>query len=212
VDRPAAQRFGAGLSLHTLKPRFQASLRPFARALADIGVTANQVTIATALVSIGVGSLVAGMLSDPRWFLLIPIWMFVRMAFNAIDGMLAREFGGKSRLGAYLNELADVVSDAALYAPFALLPPFSPLWIGIVIVLALLSEYAGALGPLVGAPRRFDGPMGKSDRALVFGALGLWAGLGAPLPEWAALALPATALALVLTILNRVRSGLREVD
>ena len=38
------------------------------------------------------------------------------MAFNAIDGMLAREFGQKSRLGAYLNELTDVVSDAALYS------------------------------------------------------------------------------------------------
>ena len=46
------------------------------------------------------------------------------MAFNAIDGMLAREFGQKSRLGAYLNELTDVVSDAALYLPFAWLPPF----------------------------------------------------------------------------------------
>jgi len=200
------------LSLHTLKPQFQASLRPFARSLAGIGVTPNQVTVATTLVSIAVGALVAGRLSDPRWFLLIPVWMFVRMAFNAVDGIMAREFAGKSRLGAYLNELADVVSDTALYLPFALLPPFSPLWIGIVIVLALLSEYAGALGPLVGASRRFDGPMGKSDRAFVFGALGLWAGLEGSLPEWAALAMPAMALALVLTILNRVRSGLREVD
>src|SRR5262249_50211480 len=134
------------------------------------------------------------------------------MAFNAIDGMMARELGQKSRLGAYLNELSDAVSDIALYLPFALLPPFSPLAIGVVVVLALLSEYAGALGPLVGASRRFDGPMGKSDRAFVFGALGLWAGLGAQLPEWAALAMPAMALALVLTILNRVRGGLREVD
>jgi len=200
------------LSLYTLKPQFQATLRPLARSLAGIGVTANQVTIATVLVSIAVGSLVAGMFPDPRWFLLIPLWMFVRMAFNAIDGMIACEFGGKSRLGAYLNELSDVVADAALYLPFALLPPFSPLWVGIVIVLALLSEHAGALGPLVGASRRFDGPMGKSDRAFVFGALGLWAGLGAPLPEWAALALPAMVLALVLTIVNRVRCGLREVE
>ena len=47
------------------------------------------------------------------------------MALNALDGMLAREFGQQSRLGAYLNELTDVVADAALIAPFALLPPFS---------------------------------------------------------------------------------------
>ena len=200
------------MSLHTLKPQFQATLRPFAHALAGIGVTANQVTIASALVSVAVGALVGGMASDPGWFLIIPLWMFARMAFNAVDGIIARECGGKSRLGAYLNELSDVVSDTALYLPFALLPPFSPLWIGVVIVLALLSEFAGALGPLIGASRRFDGPMGKSDRAFVFGALGLWAGLGAPLPEWTALALPAMALALLWTIWNRVQSGLREVE
>ncbi len=69
---------------------------------------------------------------------------------------------------------------------------------------------AGALGPLVGASRRYDGPMGKSDRALVFGALGLWAALAAPLPNWAALAMPALAGALAATIVNRVRGGLKE--
>ena len=49
--------------------------------------------------------------------------MFLRMAFNAIDGMLAREFGQQSALGAFLNELTDVVSDAALYLPFAFVGP-----------------------------------------------------------------------------------------
>ena len=100
------------------------------------------------------------------------------MALNAIDGMLAREFGQKSPLGAYLNEIADVVSDAALYAPFALLAAFGAFSVGLVILLAALTEFAGVLGPTIGASRRYDGPMGKSDRAFVFGALGLWVGLG----------------------------------
>jgi CDP-diacylglycerol--glycerol-3-phosphate 3-phosphatidyltransferase len=136
--------------------------------------------------------------------------MFVRMAFNAIDGMLAREFGQKSRLGAYLNELTDVVSDAALYLPFAFVAPFSPFWTGVVIVLAVVSEYAGVLGPLAGASRRYDGPLGKSDRAFAFGALGLWIGLSAALPDWAAFAMPALAALLIVTIVNRVRRGLAE--
>ena len=100
------------------------------------------------------------------------------MAFNAIDGMLAREHGQQSALGAFLNELTDVLSDAALYLPFALVAPFSPFWVGTVIVLAGLSEFTGALGPTVGASRRYDGPLGKSDRAFVFGALGLYVALG----------------------------------
>ncbi len=37
------------------------------------------------------------------------------MALNAIDGMLAREFNQQSTLGAILNEVGDIISDAALY-------------------------------------------------------------------------------------------------
>jgi CDP-diacylglycerol--glycerol-3-phosphate 3-phosphatidyltransferase len=198
------------LSIYALKPKFQALLRPLTAALARAGVTANQVTIAAAMVSVALGLFVCARAPD-RWpFLLIPLWMFVRMAFNAIDGMLAREFGQKSRLGAYLNELTDVISDAALYLPFALVPPFSPGWTGVVIVLAVISEFAGVLGSTVGASRRYDGPMGKSDRAFVFGALGLAIGLVGALPDWVALAMPLLALALVVTIVNRVRRGLAE--
>ena len=198
------------MSIYGLKPKFQALLRPLTAALARGGVTANQVTLAAAAISIVIGAFIAWSL-PARWpFLLLPVWMFLRMALNAIDGMLAREFGQKSRLGAYLNELTDVVSDSVLYLPFALLAPFSPLWTGAVIVLAVISEFAGVLGPAVGASRRYDGPMGKSDRAFVFGALGLWAGLGYALPEWLAWIMPALALLIGVTIVNRVRRGLQE--
>ena len=119
------------------------------------------------------------------------------MALNAIDGMLAREFDQKSRLGAYLNEIGDVVSDAALYAPFAFVHPFGALATGIVVVLAILTEFAGVLGPAVGASRRYDGPLGKSDRALLLGALGLWIGIGGARPDFLAWLMPAIAVLLM---------------
>jgi CDP-diacylglycerol--glycerol-3-phosphate 3-phosphatidyltransferase len=198
------------LTLYALKPRFQNLLRPAVAALARAGVTANQVTLAAAAGSVAVGLVVAAA-APARWpFLLLPLWLFVRMALNAVDGMLARDFAQKSRLGAYLNELCDVVSDAALYAPFGLLVPFGPFWVGLVVLLAALSEFAGVLGPMVGASRRYDGPMGKSDRALIFGALGLWVGLGGPLPSWSVIVMIAVAILLALTIVNRVRAGLAE--
>jgi CDP-diacylglycerol--glycerol-3-phosphate 3-phosphatidyltransferase len=197
------------MSLYALKPRFQALLRPGVDALAQRGVSANQVTAAACIGSVLLGAL----LWLTGWrvlFLLVPFWLFIRMALNAVDGMLAREHGQKSRLGGYLNELSDVISDAALILPFALIAPFDFLWIGAVIFLAGLSEYAGVMGPLVGASRRYDGPLGKSDRALVFGALGLWIGLGLPLPGWAFWLLPLMAALLVLTTINRVKKGLAE--
>ena len=200
------------MSIYALKPRFQSLLRPLAGALARAGFTANQITIAAAVVSVGVGAFVAWRAPERTPFLLIPLWTFVRMAMNALDGMLAREFKQQSHLGACLNEIGDVVADVALYAPFALLPPFSPVWIAVVIVLALLTEFAGVLGPTIGASRRYDGPCGKSDRAVVFGALGLWAGLGFALPDWLGMILPVLSVLLVLTLVNRVRHALAEAS
>lgn len=198
------------MSLYAFKPAFQLLLQPHVGRLARAGVTANQVTLAAAAGSIAVATIVAWAW-PARWpFLLIPIWLFLRMALNAVDGMLARDHGQKSPLGAYLNEICDVASDAALYAPFALFAAFGGFWIGLVIVLSALTELAGVLGPTVGASRRYDGPMGKSDRAFVFGALGVWAGFGGPLPGWTVWIMVVLALVLALTVVNRVRAGLKE--
>jgi len=175
-----------------------------------MGVTANMVTIVAALGSVLVGAVAVGWADSRRVFLIIPAWLLVRMALNAIDGMLAREFQQKSVLGGYLNEIGDVVSDAALYAPFAFVPPFGPAGIGLAIVLSILTEFAGALGPAMGGSRRYDGPMGKSDRAVVFGALGLWIGMSAPLPAWLGWAVPILAALLILTVVSRVRAGVIE--
>lgn len=195
------------MSIYLLKPRFQALLRPAVGALHAGGVTANQVTLAACAISValGVGLYAAG--APREGLVLIPLWMGLRMAFNAVDGMLAREHGQQSRLGALLNELTDVVSDAALYLPLALVAPLAPVWVGAFIVLAGLSEFAGALGPTVGGTRRYDGPMGKSDRAAAVGALALWA-WWMPLPAAAAWLMPALAALTAWTVVRRVRGAL----
>jgi len=180
--------------------------------MAAAGITANQVTIAAAVGSLIVGAIVAWWAPARTVFLLIPVWLLVRMALNAVDGMLAREHNQQSKLGAYLNEICDVVSDAALYAPFIVLPAFGGFWVGTVILLAALTEFAGVLGPSVGASRRYDGPLGKSDRALLFGALGLWIGFHLPLPDAAAWLMVLVAALLVVTVVNRIRKGLAESD
>lgn len=176
-----------------------------------MGITANQVTVLACAISVGLGLGLFFLMPSVTMFALIPLWMFLRMAFNAVDGMLAREHHQQTPLGALLNELTDVASDSALYLPFALMLPGHPFWLGLVTVLAALSEFAGALGPSVGASRRYDGPMGKSDRAFVFGALGLALALGIPMPSWAAWLMPLLALLIALTMVRRVRSALAEL-
>ena len=199
------------MSIYDLKPKFQNLLRPLVIKLEQRGVTANQVTLTACAISVILG-LILTALSGYHWlFILIPIWLFVRMALNAIDGMLAREFNQKSRLGGYLNEITDVVSDAALYLPFAFVYPFDGLQIGLIIWLSALTEFCGVLGQVQGKTRRYDGPLGKSDRAFLFGVLGLVYVFVPTLPDFLYWLLWVVIILLIVTCVKRVKSGLAEV-
>lgn len=195
-------------SVYDVKPHFQALLRPLVNRLAAGGATANGVTIAAALLSIVVG-LVTALSTSHGILLILPLALFIRMALNAIDGMLAREHDQKSKLGALLNELGDVVSDMALY--LGLIPHLDhPVLIVAIVLTAAISECAGILGQTIGASRRYDGPMGKSDRAVVFGLLAVIIWLFAPKPSVIEALLVLILVAACATIWNRCRSALRE--
>ncbi|HSM31157.1 MAG TPA: CDP-alcohol phosphatidyltransferase family protein [Woeseiaceae bacterium] len=199
------------MTLYTIKPAFQNLLRPACSSLARAGVTANQVTLAAMLLSVVTGATLA-ILHEERWvLLLLPAALLVRMALNAIDGMLAREHAMQSALGGLLNELGDVVSDIALYVPFALIAGVSPVLVNAAIVLAVLSEMTGVAAVQVGASRRYDGPMGKSDRAFGFGLLAVLLGCGLDPGAWVNACLGIMALLTAATVLNRARAALEEL-
>jgi CDP-diacylglycerol--glycerol-3-phosphate 3-phosphatidyltransferase len=194
-------------SIYQLKPGFQRLLQPVLAALARRHVTPNQITVAAMLLSLAYGTALACFPGDNRLWFGVPLFMFLRMAMNAVDGMLANVTNRKTALGALLNEICDQVSDAALVLPFALAHGISaPLVVG-AAMMALLVEFAGVAAVLVGSPRRFDGPMGKSDRAFAFGLLALLIACGA-----SPFALDGLLGAILLlsgwTLFNRVRRAL----
>jgi CDP-diacylglycerol--glycerol-3-phosphate 3-phosphatidyltransferase len=197
-------------SVYDLKPRFQALLRPAMRTLARAGVKPNAVTSAALLGSVAVGGVVAA--GEARWTLaLLPAWLFVRMALNALDGMMARELGQATQLGAVLNEVGDVVADLALYLPFALRAPVAALPVVLFTAGAVLTEFCGVLGQALGGTRRYDGPMGKSDRALVVGAYALALAFHAPAAAAAPWLFDALAALALLTCWNRLTRTLAEL-
>ena len=109
------------MSLYQLKSHFQDQLRPISNTLVEQNVTANQVTVSAVLLSVGTAYVIAKPAAEKqRLWLLLPSSLFVRMALNAIDGMMAREHNQASTLGAILNEVGDIVADTALLA--SLLP------------------------------------------------------------------------------------------
>jgi CDP-diacylglycerol---glycerol-3-phosphate 3-phosphatidyltransferase len=192
-------------TIYDLKPRFQALLRPLSDALVRSRLSANDVTLGALLLSAAHGAWLALMPNSAWPLLLLPVTLFVRMAMNAIDGMMAKEHGEASAAGAVLNELSDVIADAALYLPFALVPGVNALLVVLVVVAGIVAEMAGALGPLFKAQRNYAGPLGKSDRAFAFGLLAVLLGIGLVPSLWTTLYLAALLVLSALTIVNRAR-------
>lgn len=198
-------------SVYDFKPKFQNFLRPVLSAWHKAGVTPNQITWAALLGSFAAGALVLQAPQNPLWLLILPVWLFLRMALNALDGMMAREFNLKSPGGQILNETGDIVSDAALYLPLAYLRP-DAFWAIVFFVFgALMTEFCGVVGQTLGAQRHYEGPMGKSDRAFWVGALAL---VSAFIPQagiyWKVF-FSAAAVLTVMTCINRVKHILEEV-
>jgi glycerol-3-phosphate cytidylyltransferase len=202
--QPSAPSY-AYTSLSYLKPRFQRSLRPLTKMIARAGITANQVTLTALLGSLIVGALLTVYHKSPAIFALLPVWLFIRMGFNTIDGLLALEHGQKSRLGGFMNEAGDIVSDFALAVPLISASSFSFTWITIIMSLAVLNELTGIAGSWFGGERNNDGPFGKSDRAIAFSIISVCIAINGHLPAQATLLLPLFIFLHFITIVNRLR-------
>jgi CDP-diacylglycerol---glycerol-3-phosphate 3-phosphatidyltransferase len=197
-------------SIYDLKPRFQAALRPALGWLVERGATPNAITLAAITGSLAAGIGLVFARERPALLLILPLWLLARMALNALDGMMAREHHMATPLGAVLNELGDVVSDLAIYLPLAMVSD-SARWPVVAFAFgAVLSEFAGVLGVALGSTRRYEGPMGKSDRAFVVGALGIltvWRPAFTALWSWIFIV---AAVLTLLTCWNRIRRALAE--
>jgi len=108
-----------------------------------------------------------------RWLLLVaPMFCYLRLWFNMLDGMVAIASGRASARGEILNDLPDRVSDIVIFVGVAhsgLMNPIFGYWAAIC---AVLTAYIGLFGQALGVQREFSGIMSKPWRmvALHLGA------------------------------------------
>jgi phosphatidylglycerophosphate synthase len=112
------------------------------------------------------------------WLLfLAPLFCYLRLWFNMLDGMVALASGKASWRGEILNDLPDRVSDVLIFAGIAhsgWVNPFLGYWAAIS---ALLTAYVGMFGQAVGVDREFSGVMSKPWRMVTL-HIGAWITLG----------------------------------
>ena len=159
------------ISVYKIKPKFQKLLQPILVILRNIGVSPNQITIFTVFFSIALGVFLFFAIENKLCFLFVSLGLLLRMALNALDGMMAKQFNLQSKKGEILNELGDVISDIAIFFPFIYFESLKTEYVIIFIVLSIINEFCGILSKSIYAVRRYDGPMGKSDRALLLGLI-----------------------------------------
>src|SRR5262245_40587147 len=197
------------VGLSEWKLAFQAKLRPYAERLHENGVTPNQVTLATLALMAFEGAL---LLAYPgHWFplLLLPAALIVRLALNAIDGMIAREHGLTTNLGKVLNELGDLLADGFLYMPLMAIPLAPGVLVGLAVLAGIAAEFTGVLAELLSGEGRHAGFFGKSERAIAFGVAGLLMAFGAEPSWWFDLLMLAVIVFSTRTIFTRAEAALR---
>lgn len=199
------------ISIYRIKPAFQKLLLPVLRALHRMGVTANQITTASILLSLLIGIAFWFGEYNSLLFLALPIGLFLRMALNALDGMMARHYDQGSKKGEVLNETGDIVSDLFVFFPLLLYEKEAIFMLVAFISLSILNEFVGLLAKVVSGERRYDGPMGKSDRAFVLGVYGILAFLGLGFGAYSPWILGLVNLLLLLSTGIRIHHSINKV-
>ena len=159
------------ISIYKLKPKFQKLLQPLLLLLKRIGVSPNHITVFTIFFSLLIGYILFLGIYNCFWFIVVALGLLIRMMLNALDGMMANQFNLQSKLGEILNEIGDVISDIAIYFPFLYIEAIKSEYVIFFIFLSIINEFCGVLAKLISGSRRYDGPMGKSDRAFLVGII-----------------------------------------
>src|SRR5687768_801652 len=126
------------------------------------------------MVAAGIAALCVWKAASAPWLLIVaPLFCYLRLWCNMLDGMVALAAGKASWRGEILNDFPDRISDILIFVGVAhsgLCSPFAGYW---AALMAVLTAYVGTFGQAVGVQREFSGIMAKPWRmvALSIGAL-----------------------------------------
>ena len=152
-----------------------------------------------------------------RWLLVVaPLFCYLRLWFNMLDGMVAVAAGKASRRGEILNDLPDRVSDVIIFVGVAhsgLMNPIFGYWAAIA---ALLTAYVGLFGQALGVQREFGGIMSKPWRMVTL-HIGAWLEFlsyrsfgGFTILDWTCFIVIAGCVQTIVVRLKRITAALQD--
>lgn len=110
------------------RARFGPAARPAARILLRIGVTANQLTMA----SFTLAAVAAALVAADRPYAGLVVWLISRVG-DGLDGVVAREGGSGSPFGGFLDITLDMAAYSLMVLAFATLhPEHAAAWLAVL--------------------------------------------------------------------------------
>jgi phosphatidylglycerophosphate synthase len=138
-----------------------------------LGIHADAISYLSMVAALA-GALCFWKSGEIRWLLIVaPLFCYLRLWFNMLDGMVAIASGKASSRGEILNDLPDRLSDVIIFAGVAhsgLMNPIFGYWAAIS---AVLTAYVGLFGQALGVQREFSGIMSKPWRMVAL-HIGAW--------------------------------------
>ena len=195
------------ISIYKLKTKFQNLLMPVCEKLVKLKITPNQITVTTVLLNIIFAGIIYKFSNINYLFLIVPIFLFLRMALNALDGMIANTFNQQTKRGIFYNEAGDVVSDTVFFYIFLRVIGINEIYNLLFVFLSALSEYIGVVAVMVDNKRHYEGPVGNSDRAFLISLLAIIYFFVRN--QYFDYILILAIILLIFTIYNRIKSSLK---
>lgn len=151
-----------------LKSRQTAWAKTLSSMIASAGISPNMISFMS-MVFAGL-SLVSAVLRRP---FLAALFIQMRLICNLMDGMVAVEFGKKSKTGDLWNDVPDRFADVAIILGagyFAASLPFAVELAWLNGSLAVMTAYLRVLGASLASPHYYIGPMAKPHRMAILTA------------------------------------------
>lgn len=161
------------MSIYFIKPKFQRAIKPIKEMCIKYHISPDLLNVAAVVVVVLIGYLLFTSRTHPLSLIIIPLLVFIRLTFNALDGMVARDTGVTSAIGEVHNEVLDRVSDIIIILALGWSGQCNAMLTAIASSTMLLSSYIGIVSKAVGGPRIYKGIMCKPDRMIIIGLMAL---------------------------------------
>ncbi len=160
------------MTLDRFRPLADRALSPFVATAARLGLSPNGVSVVAFLLAVGAGGAFFGAGDEPMLYLAGALLVFLNGWLDLVDGALARELDVASRGGDVLDHVLDRYADIVIIVGLA---GGVDRWaLGLAAVTGvLMTSYLGTQAEAVNLDREYGGLLGRADRLVLVGLVGV---------------------------------------